>query len=120
MSTPNCSRAAAMERQTSTARARWSRAKPRKLIARLQGLFRLMACCPFRSISPSLFHSASPRAGSSALRSEWNAFASALRHFERQTRQVKTSFAFWFAEGSLVKALKEGHWLLLDEINLVR
>ena len=43
-----------------------------------------------------------------------------LRHFERQTHQIKTSFAFWFAEGSLVRALKEGHWLLLDEINLVR
>ncbi|CAM9744782.1 unnamed protein product, partial [Phaeothamnion confervicola] len=28
------------------------------------------------------------------------------------------AFAFAFVEGVLVKALREGHWLLLDEINL--
>lgn len=28
-------------------------------------------------------------------------------------------FAFAFVEGKLVQALKEGWWLLLDEINLV-
>jgi midasin len=61
---------------------------------------------------------AGPSAEHSKLRADWNAFAVSLKHFERQTHQVKTSFAFWFAEGSLVKALKEGHWLLLDEINL--
>ncbi len=26
--------------------------------------------------------------------------------------------AFTFVEGTLVRALREGHWLLLDEINL--
>lgn len=29
-------------------------------------------------------------------------------------------FAFAFVEGKLVQALREGWWLLLDEINLVR
>ena len=27
-------------------------------------------------------------------------------------------FAFAFKEGALVKALRQGHWVLLDEINL--
>lgn len=27
-------------------------------------------------------------------------------------------FAFAFREGALVKALRQGHWVLLDEINL--
>jgi midasin len=48
----------------------------------------------------------------------WAEFAVALGKFQRQAHQVKTSFAFWFAEGCLVKALREGRWLLLDEINL--
>lgn len=32
--------------------------------------------------------------------------------------QNQTTFAFAFVEGSLVKALEEGYWVLLDEINL--
>lgn len=31
---------------------------------------------------------------------------------------VEGSFAFSFVEGVLVKAVREGHWVLLDEINL--
>ena len=31
---------------------------------------------------------------------------------------VDHAFAFSFVEGVLVRALKEGHWILLDEINL--
>ncbi|XP_015122824.1 midasin [Diachasma alloeum] len=39
---------------------------------------------------------------------------------EKLKSQVKAEFslAFAFIEGSLVKALQEGHWVLLDEINL--
>ncbi|XP_011314888.1 midasin isoform X1 [Fopius arisanus] len=39
---------------------------------------------------------------------------------EKLKTQVKTEFslAFAFIEGSLVRALQEGHWVLLDEINL--
>ncbi|KAK7202204.1 Midasin [Novymonas esmeraldas] len=32
--------------------------------------------------------------------------------------RTKTNFAFHYEEGSLVKAWREGHWILLDELNL--
>ncbi|XP_043277150.1 midasin [Venturia canescens] len=43
-----------------------------------------------------------------------------LVKLEKLKSQVKTHFslAFAFLEGSLIKALHEGHWVLLDEINL--
>ncbi|KAJ0395768.1 hypothetical protein ATCC90586_008727 [Pythium insidiosum] len=52
------------------------------------------------------------------LRSRWDAFDVELARFERQKEQVESHFAFAFVEGVLVKALREGHWVLLDEINL--
>ncbi|KAL8000860.1 putative AAA+ ATPase domain, midasin, P-loop containing nucleoside triphosphate hydrolase [Plasmopara halstedii] len=59
-------------------------------------------------------------AGSSAtmLVDRWDTFRADLMHFERQKEQAKSHFAFSFEEGVLVKALREGHWVLLDEINL--
>ncbi|KAL2649174.1 hypothetical protein R1flu_017302 [Riccia fluitans] len=50
--------------------------------------------------------------------SGWRTFSTQLRKAERQVEYAKTGFAFSFVEGSLVKALKDGHWILLDEINL--
>lgn len=32
--------------------------------------------------------------------------------------QTKSNMAFFFEEGSLIKAWREGHWILLDELNL--
>lgn len=58
--------------------------------------------------------SASP----SILASRWDIFESELDRFERQKEQAESHFAFSFVEGVLVKALREGHWVLLDEINL--
>lgn len=52
------------------------------------------------------------------LRSKWLSFEKLFRSFERQVGHVKSNFAFWFSDGTLVKAMREGHWLLLDEINL--
>lgn len=37
---------------------------------------------------------------------------------ERTAAVAEGGFAFAFAEGQLVRALREGWWLLLDEINL--
>lgn len=54
----------------------------------------------------------------SGLMERWRAFTVDLQKAERQVEAVKTSFAFSFVEGLLVKALREGQWLLLDEINL--
>lgn len=48
----------------------------------------------------------------------WDDFEAELDRFERQKEQVESHFAFAFVEGVLVKALRDGHWVLLDEINL--
>lgn len=54
----------------------------------------------------------------SGLEEQW------LRHKARVdealtiVEQAKTSFMFKFEEGSLVRAWREGHWILLDEVNL--
>ncbi|DBA04889.1 TPA: hypothetical protein N0F65_006891 [Lagenidium giganteum] len=53
-----------------------------------------------------------------ALSARWDEFEADVVRFERQREQVESHFAFAFVEGVLVKALREGHWVLLDEINL--
>eukprot|EP01105_Mastigella_eilhardi_P023687 TRINITY_DN6020_c0_g1_i2.p1 TRINITY_DN6020_c0_g1~~TRINITY_DN6020_c0_g1_i2.p1 ORF type:complete len:5426 (+),score=1513.70 TRINITY_DN6020_c0_g1_i2:922-16278(+) len=55
---------------------------------------------------------------SPVLRAKWRDLAAMLDKFEVQQDQLKNKFAFSFVEGSLVKAVKAGDWLLLDEINL--
>eukprot|EP00897_Mesotaenium_endlicherianum_P007207 jgi/Mesen1/6514/ME000332S05520 len=49
---------------------------------------------------------------------EWRKFSVSLARAERQVEAAENAFAFSFIEGALVKALREGQWLLLDEINL--
>ncbi|KAI0081619.1 midasin [Panus rudis PR-1116 ss-1] len=49
---------------------------------------------------------------------EWSNFERDVRTFELQHVQGNGKFAFGFVEGPLVKALRAGHWILLDEINL--
>ncbi|GLB38607.1 putative P-loop containing nucleoside triphosphate hydrolase protein [Lyophyllum shimeji] len=48
----------------------------------------------------------------------WAAFVSDVEEFEVQHVLGKGKFAFGFVEGPLVKALRSGDWVLLDEINL--
>ncbi|KAJ6531011.1 hypothetical protein B0H10DRAFT_2171534 [Mycena sp. CBHHK59/15] len=48
----------------------------------------------------------------------WAAFERDVSEFEVQHVQAKGKFAFGFVEGPLVKALRSGDWVLLDEINL--
>ncbi|KAI0060319.1 hypothetical protein BV25DRAFT_1871299 [Artomyces pyxidatus] len=48
----------------------------------------------------------------------WTAFEQAVHQFELQHVKGKGKFAFSFVEGPLVKALRTGDWVLLDEINL--
>lgn len=55
---------------------------------------------------------------SSQLIKEWRGFAADLDAAERASAAAQGGFAFAFVEGALVKALKHGWWLLLDEINL--
>ena len=54
----------------------------------------------------------------STLKQYWAKFKESVTRFNQQQILVQNSFAFSFVEGTLVKALKEGHWILLDEINL--
>lgn len=52
------------------------------------------------------------------LRPRWNAFARNLGQFDVQILGGSDSFAFSFVEGNMVKAVRNGDWVLLDEINL--
>ncbi|KAF9013327.1 P-loop containing nucleoside triphosphate hydrolase protein [Cyathus striatus] len=48
----------------------------------------------------------------------WDSFTRDVDEFEMQHVQGKGKFAFGFVEGPLVKALRSGDWVLLDEANL--
>ncbi|KAI9443340.1 midasin [Lactarius indigo] len=48
----------------------------------------------------------------------WTTFEQDVLQFEAQYVTKKGKFAFGFVEGPLVKALRSGDWILLDEINL--
>lgn len=52
------------------------------------------------------------------LQAKWLQFENELASLERQSSQSAKSFAFSFVEGSLVRAARNGDWVLLDEINL--
>ena len=54
----------------------------------------------------------------SSLFLEWESFALMVNQFKAQVHQIKTNFLFSFVEGGLIRALKNGDWILLDEINL--
>lgn len=55
----------------------------------------------------------------SVLLEKWQEFNADVTNFEaHQANNLESSFVFSFVEGSLVKAVKNGEWLLLDEINL--
>ncbi|KAI5949267.1 hypothetical protein KGF57_004866 [Candida theae] len=49
---------------------------------------------------------------------KWYKFNQMLKDFEVTASTTDHSFVFNFVEGSLVKAIRNGDWLLLDEINL--
>ncbi|PPQ92825.1 hypothetical protein CVT25_004313 [Psilocybe cyanescens] len=48
----------------------------------------------------------------------WSAFLGDVEEFEVQHVHGKGKFAFGFVEGPLIKALRTGDWVLLDEVNL--
>ncbi|GMH65392.1 hypothetical protein TrST_g10125 [Triparma strigata] len=49
---------------------------------------------------------------------EWEAFQRDALRFEKIRKSGETGMAFTFKEGALVKCIREGGWILLDEINL--
>ncbi|ELT89072.1 hypothetical protein CAPTEDRAFT_156074, partial [Capitella teleta] len=52
------------------------------------------------------------------LNSQWKKISRRLHQLLSQVNQSDNALAFSFIEGTLVKALKRGDWILLDEINL--
>ncbi|KAH9480590.1 Midasin [Psilocybe cubensis] len=48
----------------------------------------------------------------------WSTFLHDVEEFEVQHVHGKGKFAFGFVEGPLIKALRSGDWVLLDEVNL--
>ncbi|KAL6692625.1 hypothetical protein J3F84DRAFT_103279 [Trichoderma pleuroticola] len=52
------------------------------------------------------------------LKPRWDQFARTLEQFDIQISGGSNTFAFSFVEGNLVKAVRNGDWVLLDEINL--
>lgn len=53
-----------------------------------------------------------------SLREDWAAFAAQVDAAENTALAAEGGFAFGFFEGALLQAVREGWWLLLDEINL--
>ena len=53
-----------------------------------------------------------------ACREKWQRFGADVAAAEKASMAAEKGFAFAFVEGALVKAVREGCWLLLDEINL--
>ncbi|KAG9127474.1 hypothetical protein FRC07_013283 [Ceratobasidium sp. 392] len=49
---------------------------------------------------------------------EWDAFMRAVDEFDAGHVRGQSKFVFSFVEGPLVTALRNGHWVLLDEVNL--
>jgi midasin len=52
------------------------------------------------------------------LKPRWERFAKNLEMFDVQVSGGSKGFAFTFVEGNIVKAVRNGDWVLLDEINL--
>ena len=52
------------------------------------------------------------------LRPRWTRFSSSLDQFDAQLSGGSKGFAFTFVEGNIIKAVRNGEWVLLDEINL--
>ncbi|KAM9704373.1 midasin [Menidia menidia] len=52
------------------------------------------------------------------LQEQWEALALRLSQTQQQIQACETAMVFAFVEGTLAQAVKKGHWILLDEINL--
>ncbi|KAE8442887.1 hypothetical protein EG329_002559 [Mollisiaceae sp. DMI_Dod_QoI] len=52
------------------------------------------------------------------LKPRWEKFSQSLDQFDIQLSGGSKGFAFTFVEGNIVKAARNGDWILLDEINL--
>ncbi|XP_042247008.1 midasin [Thunnus maccoyii] len=58
------------------------------------------------------------KSNAALLQEQWEALAGKLSQTQQQIRACETAMVFAFVEGTLAQAVKKGHWILLDEINL--
>lgn len=70
-----------------------------------------------KSYEAAIARLSQPSASKKELFPRWKSLGEKLEKLSLQLKQ-KSALAFAFIEGSLVKAVEEGHWVLLDEINL--
>lgn len=49
---------------------------------------------------------------------EWSIFKNQVQRFQNNLPKIEQGFAFSYVTGQLVEAIKKGHWILLDEVNL--
>ncbi|KAK2856665.1 hypothetical protein Q5P01_005400 [Channa striata] len=52
------------------------------------------------------------------LKEKWDALSAKVSQTQQQIQACETTMVFSFVEGTLAQAVKKGHWILLDEINL--
>ncbi|KAI9594948.1 P-loop containing nucleoside triphosphate hydrolase protein [Syncephalis fuscata] len=52
------------------------------------------------------------------LREQWQRFGEAAQEFDEQQQKMADRLIFNFVEGALVRAVRQGDWILLDEVNL--
>ena len=52
------------------------------------------------------------------LRFRWSEFASSVKIFQMHLQSGSKGFAFAFVESNIIRAARDGDWVLLDEINL--
>ena len=94
----------------------------RKLLALMQGAFRMV-----QQKRPSNVEGLQSNATAAAAKpldptifAEWDRMVAEVARLQQQMdRPQNDGLAFTFVEGSLVRALREGHWLLLDEARLL-
>ena len=53
-----------------------------------------------------------------SLKTRWTRFAANVKKFQMHVSSGSKGFAFSFVEGNIIKAARNGDWVLLDEINL--
>ncbi|KAM4522940.1 midasin [Odontesthes bonariensis] len=58
------------------------------------------------------------KSNAALLQEQWEALALRLKQTQQQMQTCETAMVFAFVEGTLAQAVKKGHWILLDEINL--
>lgn len=61
---------------------------------------------------------AAKKADSQRLLAKWNKIEDKLKNLYANKDKIESNLAFHFVEGNLIKAIKSGDWVLIDEINL--